>query len=92
MHQDKCSIAYFGRFLARANELAGDLTRRDVGRLRGSGLQDELALLVRLQLLHLHDHLPFRLRGSRVPAVAGASLGHGVPHVTHLDAEGKLVT
>ena len=52
----------------------------------GSGLQDELTLLVHLQLLHLYGYLAVH---RPVPA---ASLRHGVSHVTHLDAEGKLMT
>lgn len=58
----------------------------------GSRLQDELALLVHLQLLHLHGPLFVRRRRSSVPAAAAASRGHGVSHMTHLDTEGKLMT
>ena len=50
-----------------------------------SRLHDELALLVHLHLLHLHGLLSLC-----VPAAG--SLRHRVPHMTHLDTEGKLMT
>lgn len=54
----------------------------------GSGLQDELALLV-----HQHGHLSVCRRCRSVPAIAAAaSLRHFVSHMTHLNTEGKLVT
>lgn len=58
----------------------------------GSRLQDELALLVHLQLLHQHGHLSVRRRCRSVPAIAAASLRHCASHMTHLNTEGKLVT
>lgn len=63
------------------------LTCRDglLQRLSGPRLQNELALLVRLQLLHLHG------LGFVCCSFPAASLRHRVPHVTHLDTEGKLV-
>lgn len=61
---------------------------------KGSRLQDELALLVHLQLLHLHGPLSVRRWRSSVPdaTAASASLRHRVPHMTHLDTEGELMT
>lgn len=52
----------------------------------GSGLQDELALLVHLELLDLYGYLAVHR------TVPTASLRHRVSHMTHLDAEGKLMT
>lgn len=57
-------------------------------RVHGSRLQDELALLARLQLLRLHGPLSVCRWRRGVPAC----LRRRVSHVTHLDAERKLVT
>lgn len=62
-----------------------DITCGRVRQFHGSRLHDELALLVHLHLLHLHGPLS-------VGVPSSASLRHGVSHVAHLDAEGKLVT
>lgn len=78
------------------NDSAVGLTCRFVllQRLSGSGLHDELALLVHLQLLHLHGLLSVCrwCSSSSVPASSAASLRRCVSHMAHLNTEGKLMT
>lgn len=83
MHQHRCSIFCFQFLWGRNN-----LTCRFVQCFSGSRLQDELALLVHLQLLHLHGPLSVCRWCSSVLS----SLRCSVSHMIHLDAEGKLVT
>lgn len=64
-----------------------ELTCRHVGRLSGSGSQDELALLAHLWPLPLQGRPPVSRRRAGVPPLEGR-----VSHVVHLDAEGELVT
>lgn len=80
-------------FLHAADELTCSRVLLLLQRVSGPRLQDELALLVHLQLLHLHGLLLVRVGrcggGGSIPAT---TLMPRVSHVTHLDAEGKLVT
>lgn len=71
-------------------QLRSDLPRRHVHCFSGPRLQDELALPVRLHLLHLHGLLSVRRWCSCIPSTATSSLI--VSHMAHLDTEGELMT
>lgn len=71
-------------------QLWSDLPCRHVHRFSGPRLQDELALLVCLHLLHLHGLLSVPRWCGCIPSTTATSLR--VSHMAHLDTEGELMT